>query len=788
MSNPMKRGSGSEPAADSVEALSETVTHLRAERDGLRRAMRNRSVIEQAKGVLAERLDISPEAAFERIVERSSQSNVKVADIAAAIVSGQNSSPPAVAEAAPATISEVEHTDETQAVDLPANLNTLRAELPLIASHIESAQTYNEIARALATGTVGWAEPAHVLVMLLEPDGALRLAGHAGLSPTTRSQWERVPPIDNVPVFTALRDRAPLYLPDAEAVQRQFPSGPNRTGEALFAMPLIHQGRTIGAVELTWKTPPRMDKETREHLFTLAAATAQRCDRLWHMKSSQSSGSDRLAPTDANLLPLFMTALSRPALLLIPQFDSGRIVDFIVQAANPGAQEAATAEKLSSSSNTLLKLLPHMGSQRFLTLLTSVFNSGEPHDESNIRINAEAEGTRHSYQIDMHVARVWDRIMLTWRYVTEAEQLHGPLLYAESAFDTGAFWWNAATNELRWSAGMFRLTGADPSAPPPPIDTVTELIHPDDRDKIIHHAEALLRDGTHDSIIIRGTGACEGNSYELSAQAFLDTDGTLVAVYGACRLTTHDRGADVPTPSAPSPQANPTGFDADSAVAAALAPLPATTSNAEGIGVSGISSGPGTHVCGSWYDTVQLSDSAAMLIVGEVHGDASAASLLRLRYAATAYAVGGKQPHELLEALNDLACIIEPDRTASACVARVDLDTADIVWAASGQAAPIFFRPDRSANIRSGALGMPIGATTGITFASNDAHLDPGEQMILYTESMMNRNDVSLSRMIEAMLTAAEATTPADALDRLRQQVPDVASSDMSLVIVRNER
>ncbi|HIV57513.1 MAG TPA: hypothetical protein H9902_06110, partial [Candidatus Stackebrandtia faecavium] len=70
----------------------------------------------------------------------------------------------------------------------------------------------------------------------------------------------------------------------------------------------------------------------------------------------------------------------------------------------------------------------------------------------------------------------------------------------------------------------------------------------------------------------------------------------------------------------------------------------------------------------------------------------------------------------------------------------------------------------------------------------NDAHLDAGEQMILYTESMMNRNDVSLSRMIEAMLTAAEATTPADALDRLRQQVPDVASSDMSLVIVRNER
>src|SRR5699024_3022798 len=108
-------------------------------------------------------------------------------------------------------------------------------------------------------------------------------------------------------------------------------------------------------------------------------------------------------------------------------------------AANPGAQEVARAENIGSSSNSLLKLLPHIGSQRFLSLLTSVFNSGEPRNENNVYVDAEAEGTVNNYRVDLHVARVWDRVLLTWRYVTEAEELHEPLLYGESAFDTGAF-------------------------------------------------------------------------------------------------------------------------------------------------------------------------------------------------------------------------------------------------------------------------------------------------------------------------------------------------------------
>ncbi len=59
---------------------------LRAERDGLREAMRNRAVIEQAKGILAARHGIDPDAAFDRLRGESQRRNVRLAELAAALV------------------------------------------------------------------------------------------------------------------------------------------------------------------------------------------------------------------------------------------------------------------------------------------------------------------------------------------------------------------------------------------------------------------------------------------------------------------------------------------------------------------------------------------------------------------------------------------------------------------------------------------------------------------------------------------------------------------------------
>jgi hypothetical protein len=71
---------------DGESALRRQVTELQAEVDGLRRALTNRSVIEQAKGMLMLRLQIDDAAAFSYLREASNRTNRRLAEIAAEVV------------------------------------------------------------------------------------------------------------------------------------------------------------------------------------------------------------------------------------------------------------------------------------------------------------------------------------------------------------------------------------------------------------------------------------------------------------------------------------------------------------------------------------------------------------------------------------------------------------------------------------------------------------------------------------------------------------------------------
>ncbi len=59
---------------------------LLREIEGLRRALETRSVIGQAIGIVMTREELTADAAFAQLVERSSHSNTKVRTVAAAVV------------------------------------------------------------------------------------------------------------------------------------------------------------------------------------------------------------------------------------------------------------------------------------------------------------------------------------------------------------------------------------------------------------------------------------------------------------------------------------------------------------------------------------------------------------------------------------------------------------------------------------------------------------------------------------------------------------------------------
>src|SRR5262245_32463892 len=64
------------------------IRRLEEEVNGLRRAQRSRGLIEQAKGMLAERMGTDPETAFKHLSQQSQRRNIPVVDLATEMVAG----------------------------------------------------------------------------------------------------------------------------------------------------------------------------------------------------------------------------------------------------------------------------------------------------------------------------------------------------------------------------------------------------------------------------------------------------------------------------------------------------------------------------------------------------------------------------------------------------------------------------------------------------------------------------------------------------------------------------
>jgi hypothetical protein len=71
------------------EALAGVVARLREELAGMRRAMGSRAVIEQAKGIVAAQLGVSPDRAFHLMSRYSQRTNRRVRKVSADLVQGR---------------------------------------------------------------------------------------------------------------------------------------------------------------------------------------------------------------------------------------------------------------------------------------------------------------------------------------------------------------------------------------------------------------------------------------------------------------------------------------------------------------------------------------------------------------------------------------------------------------------------------------------------------------------------------------------------------------------------
>src|SRR3954469_25375667 len=160
------------------------VQRLEQEVSGLRRAMRTRGLIEQAKGVLAERLHCDPETAFTHLSKLSQDTNTPLVDVAADVI---DTAAPAVAAAEPEPSATADPPsagpDKEEPVTVVGGLGPATAPAwPARTSRalrraVSALNAPESLAAVTAAATAGLADLACVgtAVFAADPNGALSL-------------------------------------------------------------------------------------------------------------------------------------------------------------------------------------------------------------------------------------------------------------------------------------------------------------------------------------------------------------------------------------------------------------------------------------------------------------------------------------------------------------------------------------------------------------------------------------------------------------------------------------
>jgi PAS domain S-box-containing protein len=165
-------------------------------------------------------------------------------------------------------------------------------------------------------------------------------------------------------------------------------------------------------------------------------------------------------------------------------------------------------------------------------------------------------------------------------------------------------------------------------------------------------------------------------------------------------------------------------------------------------------------VGGDWYDVIPLAGDKTALVIGDVMGNGidAAATMGQLRTAARAYAALDLPPDEILHLLDQLTHGLE-HYIATCLYTTYDPRTEQCHIANAGHLAPILTRPGH----RPGLLPLPTGAPLGVggvDFNTTTIPLRPGDQLLLYTDGLVETRDDPIDERLKVLLSTLGSSNP----------------------------
>jgi len=206
------------------------------------------------------------------------------------------------------------------------------------------------------------------------------------------------------------------------------------------------------------------------------------------------------------------------------------------------------------------------------------------------------------------------------------------------------------------------------------------------------------------------------------------------------------------------------------------------------------------RVGGDWYDAFVQPQGDLVVVIGDVagHDDVAAGRMGQVRGLLRGLAYDDRltvpdSPADVLTRLERVSRGLRSDQLSTAVLVRVGTPYADghrpVVWSNAGNPPPALLRADGTVVLLEGEradLILGVDPSTPRTNLTTD--LDPGDTLLLYTDGLVERREVSLDRGFDELreaLAAQVGTGPEELCDAVLERLdPHRGDDDVAMVAV----
>jgi serine phosphatase RsbU (regulator of sigma subunit)/PAS domain-containing protein len=734
--------------------LTALVARQRRELDELHRDAAARSVADVASGILMERLGCSAAEASAELTRIAAESGTPVTEFAAE-----------VAGLVPAAATPSGEPGEARQAWL--------ASVAVAGTRTDLTADGSALAAAMLAQTLAEAGAVAVALFLIAPDGAIELAGAAGLGPGEASRWRRMPPGIGALAEQAATSGTEFWWPDGRPDGDSSPLLGNWDYGARVVVPLLTSaGRSVGSLEVCWPTgigefPPPLSRQLLA-LAELAANALGPGSLGAGAPGPGAPGPGALAAgaggRDSWLLGL-LDSLHESVLVAPAMRDAnGVITDFRIVHVSQDFRDPAGRQPADLTGQSLIEAYPAAAmSGGLYHRAVEVLLSGTPQHVSG-EVIGTGSGIGQVAIASVRIARLFDGVVIVLRHAAEADRQAALLQHAQRLGRFGGWEENLATGAVHWTPAMFPLFGV-PADEPIPLVELPSLVHQDDQGAAEAFSARLLEDKVPTASMFRVRRRDDASIRQLRAFAEPVTDhyGELVAVRGAYQdVSTHYHTELALAATRDLLSDTQERADEEHRLALrlqrAITPQSSHLAQAAGLDVAARyrPAGQGHLVSGDWYDTVLLPSKQVMLVVGDVagHGIDAVTGMVALRNCLRGLAITAAGPATLLSWLNQVAYHLTDDVLATAICGLYDPESCTLRWARAGHLPAVLVRAGR-AQLLPQPRGVLLGADAKSGYAEETTPLQLGDTLLMFTDGLIERRDQSIDASIDALLEIA---------------------------------